>query len=255
MTFRIGGLPGNAKLKSLVVGSTSIDLTAADPGISVPFGSTTVSVVAATDDESATYKILGNKDLITGENTVTVRVTAADGSTARDYAVKVTVAAPSSNSNVTSLKLNGVERANGAYVTLPAGTTSVVLEAIAEDPKATVTYFNFKNLTAGDYQSTRIIVRAQDQSYQEYNFFLNIPELSSNTSLKRFTIQGISMLSKTKLTVLPGTTKLHVSAEANDPGASVTITGRDIKAGFNNVTVTVIAADGTSQSYVVRVKA
>ena len=255
VTFRIGGLPGNTKLKSLVVGSNVIDLTAAQPSITLPFGSTTVSVLAATEDESATYKILGNKNLVDGVNTVTVTVTGTDGTTTRDYAVKVTVQARSGNSNATSLKLNGVERPNGAQVTLPAGTTSVELLAVAEDPTATIEYYNFKGLTVGDRQSTRIIVRAQDGSYQEFNYFLNIPALSNDTSLKRFTIQEISMLGKSKLNVLPGTTKLHVSAEANNPGASVTITGRDIQPGFNNVTVTVKAADGTTKSYVVRVKA
>jgi hypothetical protein len=73
--------------------------------------------------------------------------------------------------------------------------------------------------------------------------------------LKSFTIEGFNMLNKSKLKVLAGTTKLHISAQANNAGASVSITGRDIVAGVNTVTVTVTAADGSSKSYVVKVRA
>ena len=254
VTYRIGGLPGNAKLKSLVVGGSSIDLTATNPTITLPAGSKFAAVIAATEDDAATYKVEGNKNLATGDNSVTVTVAAADGKTVRVYTVKVVVSALSSNSRVTSLKLNGVEAANGTYLTLPAGTSFVEMQAIAEDPKATITYLNYKDLVVG-FQATRIIVRAQDGTYSEYNFFLTIPALSADTSLKSFTIEGFNMLGKSKLTVLAGTTKLHVSAQANDAGASVSITGRDIVAGVNTVTITVTAADGSSKSYVVKVRA
>ena len=254
VTYRIGGLPGNAKLKSLVVGGSSIDLTATNPTITLPAGSKFAAVTAATEDDSATYKVEGNKNLATGDNSVTVTVAAADGKTVRVYTVKVVVSALSSNSRVTSLKLNGVEAANGTYLTLPAGTSFVEMQAIAEDPKATITYLNYKDLVVGE-QTTRIIVRAQDGTYSEYNYFLTIPALSADTSLKSFTIEGFNMLGKSKLKVLPGTTKLHISAQANNAGASVSITGRDIVAGVNTVTITVTAADGSSKSYVVKVRA
>jgi hypothetical protein len=254
VTYRIGGLPGNAKLKSLVVGGSSIDLTATEPTVTLPAGTKFASVIAATQDEAATFKVEGNKNLVAGNNSVTITVAAADGKTVRVYTVKVVVSALSSNSRVTSLKLNGLEVANGAQVTLPAGTTFVEMQAIAEDPKATITYLNYKDLVVG-FQATRIIVRAQDQTYSEYNFFVTVPALSTDTSLKSFTIEGFNMLGKSKLNVIPGTTKLHISAQANDAGASVSITGRDIVAGVNTVTVTVTAADGTSKSYVVKVRA
>jgi hypothetical protein len=82
-----------------------------------------------------------------------------------------------------------------------------------------------------------------------------VASLSSDKSLSSFKIQGFNVLGKSKINVLPGTTKLHVSAIANAAGASVTITGRDIQPGLNDVVVTVKAADGTTQTYTVKVKA
>jgi len=79
--------------------------------------------------------------------------------------------------------------------------------------------------------------------------------LSSDTSLKSFVIEGFSVLGKSKLSVIPGTRKLHISAVPNDSGASVTIVGRVILSGVNDVQVIVTAADGTSQTYIVKVKA
>jgi hypothetical protein len=83
---------------------------------------------------------------------------------------------------------------------------------------------------------------------------LRVETLSNDKTLKSFSIEGFNVLGKSKLTVASGTRKLRVSAQANNSGASVSISGRDILPGSNNVVVTVTAADGTSTSYTVIVK-
>ena len=254
VTYRIGGLPGNAKLKSLVVGGSSIDLAVAEPTINLPAGSKFAAVIPATEDEAATYKVEGNKNLAAGDNSVTITVAAADGKTVRVYTVKVVVASLSSNTGLAFLSLNGTNIGINTDNTVAAGARYAEVIGTAADSSATITYSGNTNLVAGN-NDVVIRVTAQNGDFAEYHINVVVPALSADTSLKTFTIEGFNMLGKSKLSVIPGTTKLHISAQANDAGASVSITGRDISAGENTVTVTVTAADGTSQSYIVKVKA
>ena len=253
VTFRLGGLPGNAKLKSLNVGGTSISLTATEPSVTLAAGSKSVAVIAAPEDEAATVAITGNKLLVTGANTVTVRVTATDGKTVRDYVVTVNVPALSSNSNISSLKVNNATATAGSTINLPAGTRFAEILAVPEDSSSSVLYTGNKDLVAGPNTVT-VKVTAANGTFTEYTLTLTVETLSNDKSLKSFSIEGFNVLGKGKLTVASGTRKLRVSAQANNSGASVSISGRDILPGSNNVVVTVTAADGTSTTYTVIVK-
>ena len=254
VTFRIGGLPGNAKLDSLNVGGADLDLTAESLSVTLRAGSKSVAVIAVAQDQSATVSVSGNKLLTAGANTVTITVTGADGSTVRTYTVTVNVPALSNNSQLIGVRVNGVTDAYKPVVTLRAGSGSVEMIGIPVQSGATVSYTGLTNLVAGENNAT-IKVTAEDGTFTVYPVTLVVPALSSDKTLSSFKIQGFSVLGKTKLTVAKGTTKLLVSAIANGIGASVTITGRDIQPGSNDVVVTVTAADGTSQTYTVKVKA
>ncbi|MFN5160049.1 MAG: beta strand repeat-containing protein, partial [Rhodoluna sp.] len=254
VTFRLGGLPGNPKLKSLIVAGNTIDLTVAEPAITVPAGTKSVAVIPTAEEEAASIRVTGNSNLVAGENTVTVKVTATDGKTTREYLVKVNVLELSSNTNVSSIKVNGVAVLDGGSVTLVAGAKFAEVVAVAEDDSATITYSGTKNLVAGNNTAT-VTVRAASGASATYNLVLVVPSLSNDTTLKVLSIEGFNMLNKTRLSVPAGTTKLRITAQANSAGASVSIAGRDIKAGVNFVVITVTAADGTVATYTVRVKA
>jgi hypothetical protein len=254
LVYRLGGLAGNAKLKSLLVGTQVIDLAASSSTVELKAGSKSVPVFAATEDQNATVKVTGNKALTAGNNTVLVTVTAADGTTVREYSVTVFVLALSSNKNLGSLRINGSLVTVGSTVELPAGTGYAEVVAVPEDAAASASYTGNKNLVPGTNAVT-VTVTAANGDQASYSVTLNVLRLSSDTSLKSFVIEGFGVLGKSKLSVLPGTRKLHVSAVANDAGASVTIIGRDIVAGVNDVQVRVTAADGTSQTYLVKVRA
>jgi hypothetical protein len=222
-------------------------------------------VIAIAQDLSANVKVVGNQSLAVGKNLITIRVTGTDAVTFREYEVTVNVAALSSNTGLSDVKINGYAvsiEGNGSIMELPAGTRSINLVATPSDAKAHVRYTGITNLVAGN--NTAIVrVTAQDGTFKDYSFLVNAPGLSNDAGLSSFTIQGFNVLSvqgtnavaKSKISVLPGTTKLNVSAVASGIGASVTITGRDIRAGVNDVVVTVTAADGTSKTYTVKVKA
>jgi hypothetical protein len=254
VTFRIGGLPGNSRLESLNVGGVKLNLEEAPFSVNLPAGTKTAPVIAFAVDDSSKIKVEGNKDLVAGANTVTITVTAADSITVRTYTVTVNVAALSSNSNITSLKVNGTTVADGATFALPAGSGFADCVAVPEDSGSTVTYTGNKNLVTGN-NPVVVKVTAADGSHTNYTMTLVVPALSSDKSLSTFTIQGFNVLGKSRINVLPGTTKLKVTAIAAAAGSSVTIVGRDIQPGLNDVVVTVTAADGTSQTYTVRVKA
>jgi hypothetical protein len=231
-----------------------LNLEEAPFSVNLPAGTKTAPVIAFAVDDSSKIKVEGNKDLVAGANTVTVTVTAADSITVRTYTVTVNVAALSSNSNITSLKVNGTDVADGATFQLPAGSGFADCVAVPEDSASTVSYTGNKNLVTGN-NPVVVKVTAANGAFTNYTMTLVVPALSGDKSLSTFTIQGFSVLGKSKLNVLPGTTKLKVTAIATAAGSSVTITGRDIQPGLNNVVVTVTAADGTSQTYTVRVKA
>ena len=252
--FRLGGLEGNAKLKSLIVAGTNISLTAEDPTVTVVAGTRNVSVIPTAEDDAASIKVAGNTNLVVGDNTVTVSVKAADGKTTRDYTVKVVVLQLSANKNLSSIKVNGGAVLAGGSVTLVPGAKSAEVVAVAEDAVATISYSGTKNLVAGNNTAT-ITVRAADGTTANYTVTLVVPALSNVVTLKVFTIEGFNVLNKTRLSVPAGTTKLRVNAQASFDGASVEITGREIKPGINFVTVKVTAADGTTATYTVRVKA
>ncbi|MFM8927311.1 MAG: hypothetical protein ACKOFA_03820, partial [Rhodoluna sp.] len=254
VTFRIGGLPGNAKLKSLVVAGTAIDLTEESPTLQLKAGTKSVSVIPQAENEAASVKIEGNTNLVTGNNTVSVTVKATDGKTIRVYTVTVVVAALSSNTNLSSIKVNGVSVLAGGSVTLIPGTRSAEVSAVAEDSAATVSYSGVTNLVTGNNTATITVIAANGSS-RAYTVTLNVTALSNDTSLKSFTIEGFNVLGKSRISVPAGTTKLRVTAQANFAGASITIAGRDIVAGLNTVTVTVTAADGTVAVYTVKVRA
>jgi hypothetical protein len=254
VTFRIGGLAGNTRLESLNVGGVKLNLEEAPFSVNLPAGTKTAPVIAFAVDDSSKIKVEGNKDLVAGANTVTVTVTAADSITVRTYTVTVNVAALSSNSNISSLKVNGTSVANGATFQLPAGSGFADCIAVPEDAGSIVTYTGNKNLVTGN-NPVVVKVTAADGTHTNYTMTLVVPALSSDKSLSTFTIQGFNVLGKSRINVLPGTTKLKVTAIAAAAGSSVTIVGRDIQPGLNDVVVTVTAADGTSQTYTVRVKA
>jgi len=75
------------------------------------------------------------------------------------------------------------------------------------------------------------------------------PPLSSDTSLKLFTING-SSAGGSSFDLPAGTTSVAVVATATDSGAQVSITGgSNLDTGSNTITVTVTAADGSKKSY------
>lgn len=85
-------------------------------------------------------------------------------------------------------------------------------------------------------------------------FPMMAPPLSTDTSLKTFTVNGTTAGTGSTFELPVGTTSVTVVATATDSGATVAIAGATgLVAGKNTLTVTVTAADGSKKSYTVSI--
>ncbi|NDG19975.1 MAG: hypothetical protein EB117_17165, partial [Betaproteobacteria bacterium] len=213
---------------------------------------TEVEVVVETVDPDATFEITGGSELVYGENTLTVVVTAADGETTAEYNVTLNVAL-GNNVELAVFTVNGSDVADGDYIDLDPYTTEVEVVAEASDPDATVEVSGGSELVYGENTLT-VVVTAVDGSKAEYNVVLLVAA-GDDTSLSTFTVAGNDVQDGDVVEVDPYTTEVEVVAEATDVDATVDVVGgSELQPGLNSVVVTVVAADGVSfETYVVSV--
>ena len=245
----------NANLSS-VSGSWTIngvDVSDSEIIVEVPAGTTAVAANAKTADAKATLVISGASGLTAGLRTVTFTVTAEDGTTISIYERSVRVKELSSNTNLTSLTVADQLVENGGTVNLPAGTSRVSVVPVLESDESKFTLSGNTDLVTGT-QNVVVIVTAPSGASATYTIAVVVARAASNTNLSTFTINGTTVANGGSISVAAGTTRLHVSAIAEDAKASVAVTGKsDLKAGANTLTVTVTALSGDSTTYTVTV--
>ena len=89
----------------------------------LPAYTDTVDVTAEPTDPEAVVEVIGDSDLQSGDNALTVTVTAADGVTSTDYNVTLTVAL-SDNTDLAGLTVNGTDVSDGDTLDLDWGTAT-----------------------------------------------------------------------------------------------------------------------------------
>jgi len=245
----------NANLSS-VAGTWTIngvDVSDSTTVIELPAGTTGVTASAKTADSKATLVISGASGLKTGANTVTFTVTAEDGTTTNSYERTVSVKALSSNTNLTSLTVAEQLVVDGATVNVAAGTARVSVVPVLESEESKFTVSGNTGLVAGS-QNVVVTVTAPSGASATYTIAVVVAVPASNTNLSTFTINGTTVTDGGSISVAAGTTRLHVSAIAEDAKASVAVVGKsDLKTGANTLTVTVTALSGDSTTYTVTV--
>jgi len=207
----------------------------------VDWGTQSVNVTVAPTDVNASYFVTGDLDLATGDNALTVTVTAADGSS-RDYVYNVLVL-PNTDTSLQWLTINGADAVADSIIDLDALTDSVNVLVNTTDLDATVEIVGDADLVPG-YNDLRVYVTAADgTTVQEYDYVLNVA-LNMDTTLSTFTVAGVDVGANDYVTVDPLTTEVDVVVETTDPEASYEITGgSDLMPGENDLLVTVFAAD------------
>jgi len=242
---RVGGLSGDVGLTALTVNGQD----ATSGAITLPPLTNNVTVVATARDAKATVKIIGRKGLSTGDNTITVIVTAADRVTTRSYTVIATVLPQSSNTNLSTFTVNGQDVTDLSSIDLAPGTKAVQVALVTEDASATVTAEGKSGLVAGP-NSLIVTVKAPDGSIRVYKVTLNVLVLSSDATLSAFTLNGKDVLNGQSIDVPFGTLSVAASATTSNSNATATIAGASaLQTGINTVTVTVTAQDGTTKKY------
>ena len=239
---------------------------------------TSIEVSATATDSNATVTGTGTKQLNTGDNTVTIKVTSESG-TENTYTINV-IRAKSSNNYLSDLKVNGQtvnnfnkETEEYTLADVKGDVSSIEVSAIAEDTKASVTGTGNKLLSIGD-NSIEVVVTAEDGSTKTYT--IKVKKLSNDIALKSLTVTSDPMGTLTPIfasTTYAYTynydatvTNLNVTATTNDLNAKVGIVDSDsidtitstvgiatktFNSNVKNVKVTVTAEDGSTKDYTI----
>ena len=152
---------------------------------------TSIEILATATDSNATVTGTGTKQLNTGDNTVTIKVTSESGSE-NTYTINV-IRAKSSNNNLTNIKVDGNSIENFSSNTLKYNLpkvsynrTSINVEAILSDSKASVTGVGNVSLNTGD-NKIEIIVTAEDGTAKIYELIIE-REKNNNAKLQSLSI-------------------------------------------------------------------
>ncbi len=245
-------LSSNAKLAVYKI--NGVDIAASGQFVDVAYGTTSVPVVAATEDTEALVSVTGGTALRTGLNPVIVTVTAANGTQVK-YPAVVRVA-KSSNTALSTLIVAGRDILAGASVVLPPRAATVAVKAVTVDPDASVLVTGTA-LVPGD-NTVIVTITAADSTVRVVSVPVYVTPLSSNANLASFKVNGEDIATDEQIVfVAHGTTSVTVQATAQDSSAIVAVAGgTGLRTGNNPVTVSVIAADGTKKVYtaVIRVR-
>lgn len=225
---------------SLVVFKVSGARVADGTTVFVPSGTTSVAVTAIPSDSAASVVVTGANNLVLGDNTLTVVVTAEDG-TSTTSTVTLNVL-PNDDTSLAVFQYDGSDVTSGDEFELDNGVTSVEITATPTTNLSTVEIIGEDALVPGR-NVVRIQVTAQDTSVTTYRLIFNVAP-NVDTSLESLTVGGQDATGGA-VTLPAGTRAAAVIAVTTDPFASYTVEGNvDLEAGENTITVTVTAADG-----------
>jgi hypothetical protein len=225
-TFNAKVLSNDTKLSSVTMNGETITLVSGAIPLgttkNVPAGTTSVTVVGTPNSSSASVSVTGATGLVTGNNTVTVKVTAEDGNFVNNT---FTVRVLSDDTSLSTFTVNGTAVLNGSSVNLPAGTTAVSVVAVpaAQTSGATAVISGASGLVQGN--NTLIVdVTAESSATQTYT--VTLKTLDDNNNLSSLTINAVSKnMNETLFTYSSSTLGFNVAATKASSSATVSIGG------------------------------
>ena len=236
---------------SLVVFKVSGARVADGTTIYIPSGTTSVAVTAIASDSAASVVVTGGTNLVLGENTLTVVVTAEDG-TATTSTVTLNVLA-NDDTSLATFEYDGSEVANGDAFELDSDVTSVDITAVPTTNLSTVEIIGADALVPGR-NIVKVQVTAQDTSVATYRLFFNVAA-AVDTSLELFLVNGVDATTNDSIDLPYGTTRVNVKVTTTDPTASFTVAGdgrlTPLEEGDNELVLTVTASSGDSETYTI----
>jgi hypothetical protein len=244
VTLNVRILSSDSSLSSFTINGSNI----ANSGIfDVAFGTSSVQIAAEASSNAATLEIVGGSDLVTGDNAVSVLVTAENGST-RLYRATVRVAL-SNIATLSTFTVNRTDVVDGSALTLPQYTKFVQVKVVTTDSQARYAITGATGLASGQ-NTLKVLVTAADGTKATYIVGLYVTPLSSDVALKTFKVNGFDVQDQSAVTVPALTSSVTVVATANDALSAVAVAGKSgLVDGRNNLSVTVTAQDGTIKVY------
>ena len=250
----------NANLKSLFIKESDYTPTLTAENTlyytKVLTGTTNLTMNIETEDDGATYEIIGNENFVSGENEVTIRVTASDGITKKDYKIRAFVQQQNTGSNYLyiitvnkgTLTPNFTKEEQVYEVTVPYETSNIEVSAITEDSMATLTGTGTYDLKVG---LNVIAVKVTSTDGIERTYQIKITrEKSTETRLsslevKEHTITPEFDMDTKTYNVTTTLSSLDIIAQTYDSDATYEIIGNEnLQKGVNNVIIKVTAPNG-----------
>jgi hypothetical protein len=236
---------------SLVVFKVSGARVADGTTVFVPSGTTAVAVTAIPSDSAASVVVTGGTNLVRGDNTLSVVVTAEDGSTTTST-VTLNVLA-NDDTSLALFQYDGSDVANGDEFELDSDVTSVDITAEPTTNLSTVEIIGADALVPGR-NVVKIQVTAQDSSVATYRLIFNVAA-AVDTTVETFLVNGVDATANETIELPNGTTRVNVKVVTTDPTASFIVTGdgrvTPLEEGDNELVLTVTASSGDSESYTI----
>jgi tRNA threonylcarbamoyladenosine modification (KEOPS) complex Pcc1 subunit len=290
-------LSSDATLSSLTISSGILSPSFSSATTSytalVANGVSSVTVTPTRSQSNATITVNGNSvtsglssssiNLNVGSNTITIVVTAQDGTT-KTYTIVVTRALVvlSNDATLSSLTISSgtlspsFSSATTSYTaTVLNGVSSVTVTPTRNESNATITV-NGNSVTSGSASGSinlnvgsntiTIVVTAQDGTTKTYTIVVTRP-ISSDATLSALTISNVTLSPTFNSTTTSYTASVAnsigsvtVTPTANESHASIAITVNDtpvnsstisLSVGANAIVVIVTAQDGTTKTYTI----
>lgn len=239
---------------------------------------TSLNVTAIPNNNEAQVVISGNKNWKEGNNTVTIKVTAEDG-TVNTYIVNVERASSNNNtrtdnkSNDNYLKSLTIKSShemepsfnkdvNTYNIKVPYEVEKLDLSYITNNEKSKVEITGNEDFKVGSVNTVEIKVTAEDGSVRIYSLNVTRSTASSKTDLKDITIDNVIITpnfdpnnQEYTAKVDGNTDKLDIKATPSDSSSKVEIIGNEnLKDGHNTVLIKVTDKDGFTKYYSIDVE-
>lgn len=284
--IKVKRLSNDATLKTLSLSGVTLDYELTNSVLTytatVPYAINSTTVSATANDQNATIKSgtgawsLSNYGSTVNTKKITVEAENCNSPystvpgntcTSLDYNLNVTRIAPSSDNNLTDIKIDGTSisgfSSNVITYTLPNqanSKSSMVISATLSDSKASVAGVGTKTLVVGD-NSFDITVTAEDGSKKTYT--IKVRRLSNNANLATLNVtstpQGTlspnfnpTFYNYYTYTYDSTVTNINVAATLEDTNATITSGLGNYSSSDTGANVVVTAEDGSIKTYVIK---
>lgn len=247
--------------------SPDFDKETLEYSVEIPYGITSLTIDQAPEDKYAVSQVLGNENLKTGDNEITIKVTSEKGES-RNYVIHAHVQTEEAYSN--RLKNLTVSEGNlspdfdpdtlSYTVTVPTAITNITISGVLESVDATVVGLGTFDLALGRNEFP-IVITSKDQKIRTYSVIVYRVQ-SSDPRLKLISFKEGTLsplfdkdIDTYTMKVDSSVTSLTETVEPLVQGTTYEISGHEnIQLGENTILVEATAGDGvTKKTYTIHV--